>query len=81
MKIDAKGISRHGFALNVQPDMLYWQGIVPCGLDGVRMVSMAEVLTPLPSMQHVVEQTAQAFARVFNVELNWKENLAEDLTP
>ncbi|MCX7976097.1 MAG: hypothetical protein N2646_03390, partial [Bellilinea sp.] len=29
VKVDARGVSRHGFALNVQPDMLFWQGIVP----------------------------------------------------
>jgi lipoate-protein ligase B len=81
VKIDVKGISRHGFALNVQPDMHYWQGIVPCGLDGVRMVSMAEVVAPVPTMQRVVEQVAVAFSRVFKVELNWKELLAEDITP
>ena len=81
VKIDAKGISRHGFALNVQPDMAYWQGIVPCGLDGVRMVSMAEVISPPPAMRQVVDQTARAFGGVFNVELNWKELLAEDIKP
>ncbi len=26
VKVDAKGISRHGFALNVNPDMRYWEG-------------------------------------------------------
>ncbi|HWR64831.1 MAG TPA: lipoyl(octanoyl) transferase LipB [Bellilinea sp.] len=81
IKIDVRGISRHGFALNVQPDMHYWQGIVPCGLDGVRMISLAEVLSPVPPMLQVVEQTAAAFGRVFKVELNWREMLAEDLTP
>ena len=34
VKIDVHGVSRHGFALNVDPDMNYWQGIIPCGLDG-----------------------------------------------
>lgn len=81
VKIDVKGISRHGFALNVSPDMHYWQGIVPCGLDGVRMVSMADVLTPAPLMQQVVAQAAEALSRVFKVELNWTELLSEDLTP
>jgi lipoyl(octanoyl) transferase len=29
VKVDARGISRHGFALNVNPDMEYWDGIIP----------------------------------------------------
>ncbi|HSB02244.1 MAG TPA: lipoyl(octanoyl) transferase, partial [Anaerolineales bacterium] len=31
VKVDARGISRHGFALNVNPDMDYWEGIIACG--------------------------------------------------
>lgn len=29
----SKGISSHGFALNVHPDLHYFQDIVPCGLN------------------------------------------------
>jgi lipoate-protein ligase B len=32
VKVDARGISQHGFALNVNPDMSYWDGIIGCGL-------------------------------------------------
>ncbi|MFN8461566.1 MAG: hypothetical protein U0X93_07335 [Anaerolineales bacterium] len=28
VKVDAHGVSRHGFALNVNPDMEYWEGII-----------------------------------------------------
>ena len=28
VKVDARGVSRHGFALNVNPDMEYWDGII-----------------------------------------------------
>ena len=37
-------ITYHGFALNVDPDLSYFADIVPCGLNGVRMTSMAEEL-------------------------------------
>ena len=76
VKVDAKGISRHGFALNVAPQMEYWQGIVACGLDGVRMAAMADLLTPPPSMHQVVQQTASSFGNVFGVDLVWKDELA-----
>lgn len=75
VKVDAKGISRHGFALNVAPQMEYWQGIVACGLDNVRMTAMADLLTPPPSMHQVVQQAAISFGNVFNVELVWKDGL------
>ena len=33
VKVDARGVSRHGFALYVDPDMEYWDGIIACGLQ------------------------------------------------
>ena len=30
----------HGFALNVCPDLSYFSGIVPCGIDGCEMTSI-----------------------------------------
>jgi lipoate-protein ligase B len=38
-----RGVSRHGFALNVATDLSYFEGIVACGIDGVRMTSLAEL--------------------------------------
>ena len=76
VKVDARGISRHGFALNVAPQMEYWQGIVACGLDGVRMAAMADLVTPTPPMKQVVQQAALSFGKVFGVDLVWKDELA-----
>jgi lipoyl(octanoyl) transferase len=65
VKVDAKGVSRHGFALNVQTDPAYWQGIVPCGLDQVRMVDIADLLPVPPNMDQVREAVLDSFANVF----------------
>ena len=35
-----RGVSTHGFAVNVENDLQPFQWIVPCGLDGVRMTSL-----------------------------------------
>ncbi|MCA1954499.1 MAG: lipoyl(octanoyl) transferase LipB [Anaerolinea sp.] len=69
VKVDANGITRHGFALNVNPDGHYWAGIVPCGLEGVRMISLADLLTPLPGMEEVVKQVSQVFGEVFGYQI------------
>jgi len=34
-------VTLHGFALNVDPDLSWFDMIVPCGLDGVSMTSVA----------------------------------------
>ncbi len=71
VKVDARGVSRHGFALNVQPEMGYWQGIVPCGLDGVQMSALKEWVDPLPSVEAVARRVADAFEHVFGQPVEW----------
>ncbi len=65
VKVDARGISRHGFALNVDPDMSYWEGIIGCGLVGSPVVSMADLLPEPPRMQDVKRVIAEEFANEF----------------
>ena len=36
----ARGVTTHGFAVNVENDLQPFNWIVPCGLDGVRMTSL-----------------------------------------
>lgn len=69
VKVDAKGVSRHGFALNVNPDMSYWDGIIGCGLKDTPMVSLADLLDPAPGMAQVMEAVAAAFGHVFGYEM------------
>lgn len=37
----AKGVSMHGFALNVNPDLSAYTKIVPCGIVGAKITSIA----------------------------------------
>lgn len=69
VKVDAHGVSRHGFALNVNPDMSYWDGIVACGLEGVQMLAMADLLEPVPTVEAVAEEFMRSFAQVFPFEV------------
>lgn len=65
VKVDARGVTRHGFALNVNPDMTYWDGIIACGLAGEPVVSLEDLLSPLPSMERVKQEVIHAFMEVF----------------
>lgn len=71
VKVDVKGISRHGFALNVEPDMSYWEGIVGCGIKEYQVVSLVDILDPPPSMKEVMKQVVQAFGQVFEYKMEW----------
>jgi lipoyl(octanoyl) transferase len=69
VKIDPQGVSRHGFALNVDPDMTYWEGIVACGLAGYEAISLADLVQPPPTMAQVKRAMVRSFADVFNFEI------------
>jgi lipoyl(octanoyl) transferase len=68
VKVDSHGITRHGFALNVSPDMRYWEGIIGCGLQGYSATSLADLVSSLPSMQEVMSAIIVAYEKVFDVE-------------
>jgi lipoyl(octanoyl) transferase len=68
VKVDAHGVTRHGFALNVAPDMSYWDGIIACGLEGIPITSLARLLPDPPSMEQVTQAVIAAFIHIFEVE-------------
>ena len=68
VKVDARGVSRHGFALNVNPNMEYWDGIIACGLQDEPVVSLAELFETPPSMERVKEAIVSAFREVFEMK-------------
>ena len=69
VKVDARGVSRHGFALNVNPDMEYWDGIIGCGLQDEPIVSLADLFPEPPSMERVKQEVIAAFVEVFGFEV------------
>ncbi len=69
VKVDARGVSRHGFALNVDPDMSYWDGVVGCGLKDYPVASLADLLDPIPSLTRVMDSVVQAFSQVFGYRM------------
>jgi lipoate-protein ligase B len=66
VKVDARGVSQHGFALNVNPDMDYFNGIVGCGLAGHASISLADLLGEPPPLGQVVDEVVRQFGRAFD---------------
>lgn len=69
VKIDSRGVTRHGFALNVDPEMSYWEGIVACGEPGRPSVSLAQLLEPVPDPSEVRRSVIRSFGRVFGFQM------------
>jgi lipoate-protein ligase B len=73
VKVDARGVTRHGFALNVNPDMSYWDGIIACGLADEPVASLADLLDPAPTMERVKQEVVSAFEEVFGFGISLQE--------
>ncbi|MFN8587700.1 MAG: lipoyl(octanoyl) transferase LipB [Candidatus Eisenbacteria bacterium] len=62
-------VGYHGFALNVSPDLAGFSLIHPCGLKGVEMTSLAELLGPeAPSLAEVREVVTHELASQLGYE-------------
>ena len=64
-----RGVTLHGFALNVAPNMFHWTLIIPCGITDGGVTSMALELPAAPPMPDVRERIATHFAELFGVDL------------
>jgi lipoic acid synthetase len=51
----ARGVSMHGFALNVHPDLTYFGHIVPCGISDRPVTSLRELLGRDVTLEETVE--------------------------
>ncbi|MCH7697766.1 MAG: lipoyl(octanoyl) transferase LipB [Chloroflexi bacterium] len=65
----SRGITSHGFALNVDPDLEYFSHIVPCGLPDITVTSMARELGKAPQMPDVMDTVSAVFGRVFDLKM------------
>lgn len=62
----SRWITTHGFALNVDTDLQYFSSIVPCGLKGVAMTSVARELGEGRDLAEVAASFSHHFAEVFD---------------
>lgn len=60
----SRWVTSHGFALNVETDLKYFQYIVPCGLS--RPVCSLRTLGCTATRQEAMEAIAASFARIFD---------------
>lgn len=61
----SRWITHHGFAINVDTDLSFFDLIVPCGIGDRRVTSMVELLGRPVDRERVEDALARAFAHVF----------------
>lgn len=61
-------VTLHGFALNVATDLSYFDAIVPCGIEGCRMTSIAALGHPQITVEGFAGAIERGFATVFGYD-------------
>ena len=64
----SRGVTMHGFALNVHPDLSYFDHIVPCGMPGASVTSIAEQGVA-SDIHDVIDALTEHFAHHLNLSI------------
>jgi lipoyl(octanoyl) transferase len=65
----SRWVTSHGFAMNVNTDLRFFEWIVPCGLHGKGVTSLEKLLGHPVKMEEVTERVAGHFGDVFGLEV------------
>lgn len=73
----SRWVTMHGWALNHQVDLQYFDYIVPCGIADKAVASLQHELRELPARHELQEHLVSAFQDVFNCDCQWLKNSSE----
>src|SRR5262249_13543533 len=68
-------VTSHGFALNVNPDLTYFNLIIPCGITSKPVTSMERELGKSLDLTAVAESISRNFGVVFQSQILWVETI------
>ena len=62
-------VTSHGFSLNISPNMNHYSLITPCGLDGIEVTCMRDLLGREPDHHRIRDGISRHFQEVFHIQL------------
>lgn len=65
----SRWVTMHGFALNVDVDLSYFNNIIPCGIVNKQVTSLAKELGESPNMELVKSYVLKNFEKVFDLKV------------
>jgi lipoyl(octanoyl) transferase len=73
----SRGVTSHGFALNVNNDLDYFNLIVPCGIESRPVTSLARETGAERPLDDVAQAVARSFGQVFTSQIVWTQTVDE----
>jgi lipoyl(octanoyl) transferase len=64
----SRGVTTHGFAINVNNDLQPFEWIVPCGIEGCRMTSLSRELGAERELEAFMDVVTERFAAIYERE-------------
>ena len=69
-----KWITMHGFSININTDLSFYDGIIPCGIFNHGVTSMKEILNRTQKMEKVKSLVIDKFNQIFiKNKLKWQD--------
>jgi lipoyl(octanoyl) transferase len=65
----SRWVTMHGFAFNVNTNLNFFNGIIPCGISDKSVTSLERELNQKIPLDHVKEKTLKYFSEVFNYDI------------
>ena len=65
----SRWITMHGFALNINTDLSYFNNIIPCGIVNKQVTSVEKEVGHKVDFEEIKEKIKKNFEKVFNVEI------------
>jgi lipoyl(octanoyl) transferase len=69
VRVTARGVTKHGFALNLDPELRWFDGIVPCGIRDKGVTSLAALTGRPVNSARVAERLVAHFGAVFDRQM------------
>jgi lipoyl(octanoyl) transferase len=65
VRINVRAVTKHGFALNLNTDLSYFDGIIPCGIPDKGVTSLANLLNMPVDEAEAAQRVVQHFGDIF----------------
>ena len=62
----SRGVTMHGLAVNISTDLSYFDNIISCGIEGVKMTTIDKELGKKIAMNDIKKQLISNFNKIFN---------------